>query len=263
MGLPAEGMLRLRALQQWLCGAACNLHVLILFLDNKYADDCNTIYAVAEEANKTVGLFLFASGSAFGKVFVMSRASTMDVLDARRIVIQGVTGAGKSTAAREWAELKNLHAIDFDNDVLWMPAEQSPWTLFSPKEQRERVLEQMKSQAWVMASCGSKVTDIVYPQTDVILYLDYSPWVSLSRLFKRTMSRSFLGQTCCNGNRESFRLSLLSKDSIFLWWIKTWRSRRDLARTMESDPTVPPVYRLSHPRQFQDLLHYAATLTDL
>ena len=103
----------------------------------------------------------------------MSRASTMDVLDARRIVIQGVTGAGKSTAAREWASLKNLHAIDFDNDVLWMPAEQSPWTLFSPEEQCERVLEQMKSQAWVMASCGSKVTDIVYSETDVILYLDY------------------------------------------------------------------------------------------
>lgn len=48
----------------------------------------------------------------------MSSASTMEVLNARRIVIQGVTGAGKSTAARTWAELKNLHVIDYDNDVL-------------------------------------------------------------------------------------------------------------------------------------------------
>ena len=191
----------------------------------------------------------------------MSRASTKDVLNARRIVIQGVTGAGKSTAARTWAELKNLHAIDYDNDVLWMPASESPWTLYSPEQQQERVLEQMKSQGWVMASCGSKVVDIVYPETDVIVYLDYSPLVTFTQLFKRTMSRSLREETCCNGNKESFRMSLLSKDSIFLWWLQTWRERREQARIMETDPNMPPVYRLTHPRQFHALVRYAADLS--
>ena len=183
----------------------------------------------------------------------MSSASTMDVLNARRIVIQGVTGAGKSTAARTWAELKNLHVIDYDNDVLWMPASELPWTTYSTEKQRERVCRHMETGAWVMASCGSKVADIVH--------LDYSPLVTLAQLFKRTMSRSLRGETCCNGNKESFRLSLVSKDSIFLWWLQTWRERREQARIMEADPSMPPVYRLTHPRQFQALVRYAADLS--
>ena len=191
----------------------------------------------------------------------MSRASTLDVLNARRIVIQGVTGAGKSTAARTWAELKNLHVIDYDNDVLWMPALELPWTTYSTEKQRERVCRHMETGAWVMASCGSKVADIVYPETDVIVYLDYSPLVTFAQLFKRTMSRSLRGETCCNGNKESFRLSLLSKDSIFLWWLQTWRERREQARIMETDPNMPPVYRLTHPRQFHALVRYAADLS--
>ena len=185
----------------------------------------------------------------------------MDVLKARRIVIQGVTGAGKSTAARTWAVMKNLHVIDYDNDVLWMPALELPWTTYSTEKQRERVCRHMETGAWVMASCGSKVADIVYPETDVIVYLDYSPLVTFAQLFKRTMSRSLRGETCCNGNKESFRLSLLSKDSIFLWWLQTWRERREQARIMETDPNMPPVYRLTHPRQFHALVRYAADLS--
>ena len=191
----------------------------------------------------------------------MSRASTKDVLNARRIVTQGVPGAGKSTAARTWAELKNLHVIDYDNDVLWMPALELPWTTYSTEKQLEWVCRHMETGAWVMSSCGSKVTDIVYPETDVIVYLDYSPLVTFAQLFKRTMSRSLRGETCCNGNKESFRLSLLSKDSIFLWWLQTWRERREQARIMETDPNMPPVYRLTHPRQFHTLVRYAADLS--
>ena len=146
----------------------------------------------------------------------MTSVSTMDVLKARRIVIQGVTGAGKATAARTWAVMKNLHVIDFDNDVLWMPALELPWTTYSTEKQREWVCRHMETGAWVMSSCASKVADIVYPETDVIVYLDYSPLVTFAQLFKRTMSRSLRGETCCNGNEESSRLSLLSKDSIFL-----------------------------------------------
>lgn len=190
----------------------------------------------------------------------MSRASTMDVYHARRIVIQGVTGAGKSTAARRWAQLKNLHVIDYDNDVLWVPAKVAPWTLYSPAQQRQRVRSQMESGTWVMAACGSKVTDIVYPQTDVIIYLDYSPVVTFGQLFRRTMQRSLLGQTCCNGNRESLRRAVLSTESIFAWWWQTWRSRRAEGCDMEADPAMPPVYRLTKPCQFADLLHYAAEL---
>ena len=78
----------------------------------------------------------------------MSRASTLDVLQARRIVFQGVTGAGKSTAVRRWAQLMGLKAIDYDDDVLWMPAEQSPWTIYSAEQQRERVVVLIESGAW-------------------------------------------------------------------------------------------------------------------
>lgn len=192
----------------------------------------------------------------------MSRASTWDVVYARRIVFQGVTGAGKSTAVEKWAKLMGLKAIDYDNDVLWMPAAESPWTIYSAEQQRERVIKQMESGAWAMASCGSKAEDIVFPQTDVIVYLDYSPWVTFRQLFKRTITRSFRGGTCCNDNRESLKLSLMSKDSIFLWWMQSWREKRADARAAENDSLMPPVYRLTHPRQLEALIRYAPGLAD-
>ena len=194
----------------------------------------------------------------------MSRASTLDVFHARRIVIRGVSGAGKSTAARELAKLKDVHVIDYDDDVLFKPASVAPWAQYSPDEQRERVVRHMDSAegeapgGWMMASCGSNAIEVVYPRTDVIVYLDYSPALTLKHLVKRTFNRVFRGERCCNGNRESLRTALLSKDSIFLWWMQTWRNYRTQGRVWENDPSMPPVYRLTKPQQLADLFHYAA-----
>ena len=42
-----------------------------------------------------------------------------------------------------------------------------------------------------------------------------------------------------------------------LWWMQSWRERRTDARDAEKDPKMPPVYRLTHPRQLEMLIRYA------
>ena len=62
----------------------------------------------------------------------MAQASVTDFASAKRILVLGVTGAGKSTAARRIAFLKNAEVIDFD-EIRWEPGVQK--TLASPPQQ--------------------------------------------------------------------------------------------------------------------------------
>lgn len=184
----------------------------------------------------------------------MPHATIADVTAARRIAIHGVTGAGKSTAARLLADAASrpgapVVTIDYDEDILWAPASHAAWTLRPEDEQRARATELIAQERWVMASVGSTTYDIVMPRVDVSIYLDYPPIITFPRLLRRTVTRALTGETCCNDNKESLRLSFLAKDSILLWWFKTFRKRHAAALAMESAADGTPTLRLTHPRQ--------------
>jgi len=137
-----------------------------------------------------------------------------------RIVIIGTSCAGKSTLARQLAEKWSIPHIELDA-LYW----EKNWTPASDELFRERVSHVVAAEEWVLDGNYSGVRDMVWDRAEMIIWLDYSLPVLLSRAVQRTVRRSLLGEECCNGNRESLRRAF-SRDSILLWVLTTYQRRR-------------------------------------
>ena len=59
-----------------------------------------------------------------------------------------------------------------------------------------------------------------------MVWLDYPFRTCTWRLLRRTVLRSARREELWHGNRESWRMSLASRDSILLWLLRTFRRRR-------------------------------------
>ena len=83
------------------------------------------------------------------------------------------------------------------------------------------------------------------------MWLDYPLPLIFGRLFRRTLRRVFTREELWGGNRESFRRSFLSRESIFVWLFKSHRRRRlDYERLLSgSNYRHLAVVRLRSPRE--------------
>ena len=175
----------------------------------------------------------------------------------RRILIWGATGSGKTTLARRLGEALNLSVIELD-DLFWQP----DWQETPAEEFRAKVREALDatSEGWVCdGNYRSRIGDIAFAQADTVLWLHLSWRLSFLRLFKRTLRRAWTKEPMWSaGNRESWRQSFLSRDSILLWSITNHRqtiesSRRWLAGLSSSTR----VYELRSAREVEALLRAA------
>jgi adenylate kinase family enzyme len=117
---------------------------------------------------------------------------------------------------------RRIEAPHIELDALnWGPN----WTAASTDVFRAKAAEAVSGERWVIDGNYQAVRDLVWSRADCIVWLNYSFSLVLRRLLKRTARRVFLAEPCCNGNRESLRLTL-SKDSILLWALTTYHRRR-------------------------------------
>ncbi|MBC7602717.1 MAG: toxin, partial [Ramlibacter sp.] len=82
---------------------------------------------------------------------------------------------------------------------------------------------------WITDGNYSTVRDLLWPRGQLVIWLNFSFITIFGRVFIRTMRRSLNGTTLWQGNRESWRRSFLSRESI-LWWVirNIARHRRQL-----------------------------------
>lgn len=162
-----------------------------------------------------------------------------------RISVVGTLGSGKTTFARKASSIIKAPHIELDG-LHW----ESNWVEASNDLFRERVRDSLEGDSWVVDGNYHQVRDIVWSRADTVVWLDYPFKIIMGRLAKRTMRRILTGEKLWNGNQEHFR-NLLTKDSVFLWAIKTYRKRRRqypelLAKPANSHLTV---VRLRSPRE--------------
>lgn len=160
---------------------------------------------------------------------------------ARRILVYGVTGSGKTTLAAKIAECTGLPHVAVD-DLTW----EANWTPVPDDQQARRIAEVCAGEAWVLDSAYAKWLAIPLARVECIVALDYPRWVSLGRLIVRTAARATDGKPVCNGNRESWRLAL-SRDSIVGWHFKSFANKRRRIAEMAANPDLR-VLRFRRPR---------------
>lgn len=160
-----------------------------------------------------------------------------------RVLFYGVTGSGKSSAARAYAARTGLPEYSADDDVGWLPG----WRQPSTAEQRELAARIAAQDQWVLDSAYGVWRDLVVPRAELIVGLDYPRWLSLLRLLRRSLRRVVTQEEVCNGNQESFR-RLFARDSIIGWHFRSFNRKRRVMREMQRTPGSADVLIFRHPR---------------
>jgi adenylate kinase family enzyme len=138
----------------------------------------------------------------------------------QRISIVGTSGSGKTTLARQISQYLAIPHVELDalhHEPNWTEA---PIDVF-----RKRVEQSLSGNSWVVDGNYSKVRDIVWSRADTVIWLDYPLPLIMKRVVWRTFRRVVMQEELWNGNRETWQTTL-SRDSIILWVLQTYRKSR-------------------------------------
>jgi adenylate kinase family enzyme len=174
----------------------------------------------------------------------------------QRVVVIGTTGSGKSTLGKRLATLLGASYVELDA-LHWEPN----WIEATAEVFRARVAEGIAGRRWVVdGNYTGKLGYMTYEAADTVLWLDYSFPRVFSRLFVRTMRRRIRREQLWNGNVERLRSHFFTKDSLFLWAVKShWRHRRDYAARFEQqDFAHLRIVRLRTPADTENYVRHIA-----
>lgn len=137
-----------------------------------------------------------------------------------RYNVVGASGSGKSTFSRKLAAKLNIPCIEMDA-VFW----KHDWQESTDEEFFPELEDKLKEDAWVLDGNYSKTMPIKWNRVQTVIWLDYSFLRTFAQAFKRAITRIWSRQEIWEGtgNKESFRRTFLSKDSILLWTITSYR----------------------------------------
>lgn len=168
---------------------------------------------------------------------------TTDPAGACRVLVYGVTGSGKSTAAKRIAARTGL-PLTLADELTWEPG----WAPVSDERQRALFSAVVADDRWVLDTAYGAWLDVVLPRAELIVALDYPRWFSLQRLVRRTVARAVDKRPVCNGNTESLRC-LYARDSILRWHFASFTRKRRRMRQWAEAAQGPPVLLISRPGQ--------------
>ena len=155
------------------------------------------------------------------------------MLIGNRINIIGCSGSGKSTLARALA-----NAIDADYIELDSFQHRENWRQSSTEEFLGYVAEAIKADKWVIDGNYSKMRPLSWPLVDTIIWLDYRFWTCFMGVWRRTFRRWRKREVLWNGNREHLWWHFVTKDSLFLWVITSYRRRKLLYENLFDSPEL-------------------------
>lgn len=169
-----------------------------------------------------------------------------------KILVVGTSGSGKSTLARNLANRINVPDIELDA-LFW----KENWTQSEPQEFRQKITETLsKTNGFVIHGNYNKVRDLTWGNSDFVIWLDYSRLIVMWRVLKRSIVRVLRNEKLWADNRESFKKTFCSKDSIILWAWNTYDLRRQQYEELIKNPEYKKlkIIRLQHPQETEKFL---------
>jgi adenylate kinase family enzyme len=138
-----------------------------------------------------------------------------------RILVVGTTGSGKSTMASRLAARLGIPHVELDA-LHWGPG----WSERPAESFRAALVQATAGPRWVVDGNYSRYRELTLPRADAVIWLDYSLPVVLWRLWFRTWRRWLRREMLWGTNVERMRTHFFSRDSLFLWALKTHGRRR-------------------------------------
>lgn len=186
-----------------------------------------------------------------------------DVVDLRRLFtrvnVVGTSGSGKSTLAAELASRLDAKFIELDA-LHWGPN----WSSVTPEVLRERLAAALSVERWVVDGNYNGMTlPLKWERATLVVWLDLSYFKTFWQVLRRTVRRAWRKEVIFSGNRESWRLSFMSRDSIILWMMRTHFENRRQYTALAHAPEHAHVtfVRVRSLREARELLKIASALT--
>lgn len=130
----------------------------------------------------------------------------------RKIAVIGCAGAGKTTFARELGARLDLPVTHLDR-LFWQPG----WQKTERTRWQELQHELVAGERWVIDGNYDSTLEIRLAAADTVIFLDFSRWLCLFRVFRRTIA---------SRGRDTQAPGCPDKvDREFLVWI--WNFRRE------------------------------------
>ncbi|MET9559516.1 AAA family ATPase [Streptomyces tauricus] len=161
-----------------------------------------------------------------------------------RILVVGVTGAGKSTLARAVGERLDMPYYEMDALYFTGPG----WAVNDTLT--EEVARLTSAPRWIVDSVGyPEVRDLLWDRADTILWLDYGKRVVIPRAFRRSVRRTVTRESIFGGNRETWAGWLSREHPVWWAWSQHAVRRQEIERRTR-DPRFAPLdtLRFSRPR---------------
>ncbi len=159
--------------------------------------------------------------------------------DLSRVVVIGTSGSGKTTFARDLAVVLSCDHVEMDR-LYWL----TNWVERDTETFVSLVAERASGTAWTIDGNHTKAREVLWPRATALVWLNYAFPVVFWRSLQRTVSRSVTGQEICNGNRETLQKAFLSRDSILVWVLTTYRKNRQRYRLLFDGDTYPHLARI-------------------
>ncbi|MHA6765235.1 P-loop NTPase family protein [Streptacidiphilus sp. PAMC 29251] len=163
----------------------------------------------------------------------------------KRILVAGITGAGKSTMARSLGAQLGLPYHEMDSLYFTGP----DWAVNG--EFVAQVTEIAAAPTWIFDSFGyPDVRDLLWERADTVVWLDYPRRVVMPRVLRRSLRRTVLRERVFGGNRETWRGWFDREHPAWWSWSQHGARRADIQQRAD-DPRFAPlqVIRLDSPAE--------------
>ncbi len=169
----------------------------------------------------------------------------------KKIIVVGTSGSGKSTLAKRLSDVLQISHVELDA-LFWEPH----WAQASTEVFIKKVALAIEAPSWVVEGNYRKVRETTWKRADTLIWLDYPFHLVFTRALIRTIRRTWTQEPLWNGNRESFRKSFLSKESILIWVFQTYARRKAEYSELLSRPEYShlQVLRFRHPKETETYL---------
>lgn len=161
----------------------------------------------------------------------------------QRVWIVGACGSGKSTLARAVAARLGVAPVHLD-ELHFRPG----WVERPDEDMLADLAPLLAGERFVVDGNYGRIRRRFLGRVELVVWLDLPFRRSFARLLARTARRLLSREPCCNGNREGWRQTFASRESILWWAVSTHRRRR---RELEAELAGRAHVRLRTPGEVQ------------
>jgi adenylate kinase family enzyme len=167
---------------------------------------------------------------------------------ARRIVVAGISGNGKTTLGRRLAAKLGVPFTELDA-LMHLPG----WTEADPEDFRRNVQAVMDaSDGWVLdGTYQQQLGDLVLRRADTFVWLDQPLPLALRRLIGRALKDVVTRRDMFNGNRQTLKFAFWGRESLVAFAVRShFKRRREWPEGIGAPPTLE-VVRLRSPAEVE------------